>query len=521
MNTVDEQVKAANQSIASINESVKELGISAPTIPTLSADTLRPARSFSTASRPAPSQAAGLDGAIGAQADQFSQALVDRAAADRDRSETALDRLTAALGDQRGQESFALQAEQEFDVFQREAELNDINQRLLQERRSLQKQVDRIRENEEGGLESGMRNAIAEAERESLSKQADLSIIQLSAQGRFDSAKAMADRKAQVLFEKQQNDINNLKFVYSENKDLFSKSEDRAFNVMLSDRQNKLNQEKDAEARLSNIKLQSMRFATLNGAPTSVLQGIQEADTPEEVIRVGGRYGAGKLTPVGEKKRSTQIIDIDGRKALVDTQSGDIIRTFGAEEGPSVIKFEQESQEIQDDIFRVDELLSNTRGLKSATGALQSPLIGGFFGGGLTTGANDGIFDKALRFTPGIGNINNAIQTKNDTQDFLSGVSFMVNSATFDELMNLKAGGATFGALTEGERIAIGRAANNLSAAVEVDGSGNVTGIRASEEKATQWLNDLRLGFEEKQDLLNSQHGLNSQELAEINNISF
>jgi len=56
--------------------------------------------------------------------------------------------------------------------------------------------------------------------------------------------------------------------------------------------------------------------------------------------------------------------------------------------------------------------------------------------------------------------------------DFLTGVGYIINNQTFDKLKDLKSGGATFGALSDSERVAIGRAASDLSASVTVDQSG-------------------------------------------------
>lgn len=122
-------------------------------------------------------------------------------------------------------------------VDDRRAELDDINQQILQEQEGLRREIEAIQDNAEGMTRGAVAGRIDETRRRSLRTQADLAVVQLAKQGRFDSAKAIADRAIAVQLEKQKQTIDTLKFLYEENKDQFNKDEQRAFEVAQKERE--------------------------------------------------------------------------------------------------------------------------------------------------------------------------------------------------------------------------------------------------------------------------------------------
>ena len=124
-------------------------------------------------------------------------------------------------------------------------DLDEVNSQILAEQHALRRRVEAIRRNEQGNFGPAVEDMVNEAETESLGRQADLAVIQLSRQGKFDSAKAIADRAARAMFEKQEKRNEALKFNYEENKDLFTTGEKRSFEVAQKDRENKLDEERD------------------------------------------------------------------------------------------------------------------------------------------------------------------------------------------------------------------------------------------------------------------------------------
>jgi hypothetical protein len=162
--------------------------------------------------------------------------------------------------------------------------------------------------NVQGGLASGVAGEIANAQRDSYSKQADIAVVQMAAQGRFDSAKAMADRKAAILFDAQTRDLNIREKIYTENKELFTKEEQRLFETKQGDRARRLEQEQEAFTKLQDTKLEALKMAQMNDAPVSVLKAIQEATSPVGVLEAGGQYGSTDLLDRELKKLQLENI---------------------------------------------------------------------------------------------------------------------------------------------------------------------------------------------------------------------
>jgi hypothetical protein len=135
-----------------------------------------------------------------------------------------------------------------------QAELTDINDQMRREQHSNVRRLEDLEKNARGMTAAGLDAEKNRINTESLRRQADLAIIQLSRQGRYDSAKAIADRAVAAEFEKQQLRNETLKFVYEQNKDKFTTAEQRAFETAQSDRERSLeNQQYAARSRFDQV----------------------------------------------------------------------------------------------------------------------------------------------------------------------------------------------------------------------------------------------------------------------------
>lgn len=191
-------------------------------------------------------------------------------------------------------------------VDETQAELSEINNQILQEQEGLRREIETIQDNAEGLTRGAVAGRIDEARRKSLRTQADLSVIQLAKQGRYDSAKAIADRAISVQLEKdkQRNDI--LKFIYEENKDAFDKSEQRAFTVAQSERERQLENkeyrlraEYDAKIKQSDPLYQAQ-----------LLQARAELEkTRAETLKISG--ATVPATPLALSKQQTSINEVE------------------------------------------------------------------------------------------------------------------------------------------------------------------------------------------------------------------
>jgi hypothetical protein len=188
-------------------------------------------------------------------------------------------------------------------VDDREQELSDINQQILQEQEGLRRELETIQDNanaEYGVTKGAVAGRMDEARRKSLRTQADLAVVQMAKQGRYDSAKRIADRAIAVQLEKQKQTLDSLRFIYEENKSKFEKTDQRLFDTMLKDRERELNREEDNLKTISDLSLDALQ----NGAPPSLAAKMRAAKTPEEAMRIGGQY-------VGSLDRQLKIAQIN------------------------------------------------------------------------------------------------------------------------------------------------------------------------------------------------------------------
>lgn len=256
-----------------------------PTASTISATSLAPATPMTLATPQPATQAQGMMAEFTDGVDTYTQNLADQAKALEAPKTNALNDYISQLTSAKGttgltNDAYAVKG----GVNDITPELNDINDKIRREQLSLRRQTEAVAGQGQSKAQSAAQ--IANIERESFSKQADLSIIQQAVQGRFDSAKEIADRAVSAQLEKQTNDLAILKFNYEENRDLFSKADQRAFESAQADRERKLEAERQNKKSIYDLGIQ----ASADGAPSSVVQKMLSAKTREEALALGGSY---------------------------------------------------------------------------------------------------------------------------------------------------------------------------------------------------------------------------------------
>lgn len=169
--------------------------------------------------------------------------------------------------------------------------VDQLDTQMLAEQDALRSKIENLR-NRGGGLEGSIEGDVASAERASISKQADIALLQLAAQDQLDYATRVADRAVNAQFERQERIESVRKEIYERNKDLFDRDEQRAFEIALNDRERTLNAEKEEEKLKRSTQIEALKMAQLNNAPQSVVDAIMSAASPEEVYQLGGQYVA-------------------------------------------------------------------------------------------------------------------------------------------------------------------------------------------------------------------------------------
>lgn len=213
-----------------------------------------------------------------------------------------------------------LQAEETYGVNTAQNDLNDVNNQILAEQVALQRRLEALDKNESGLFGGALDQEKQKVKDESLKRQADLSVIQLSKQGRFDSAKAIADRAVSALMERTYRDIEARKTIYEDYKDLFNTAEQRAYESAEAEREREANnmeyrmraefdqkiqqqdplyqakvREAQANALAAEKALNTLSLAgTINGKPQTTAQATVQgyADRMLESDKIIGKIGS-------------------------------------------------------------------------------------------------------------------------------------------------------------------------------------------------------------------------------------
>lgn len=397
----------------------------------------------------------GLEGYIGASLESFNRqqeaeiaTLKDNQAQGQSTIASIYERLTG-----QGERSEQIYRDEGVDEARKQAD--DYTSQIEAEQVALRRSIDTMRA--KGAQSRGSFNdEVARLERESLSKQADLGILQAAATRRYDTASAIADRKIQMEFEPLKVQLEALKFFYGENKAELSDKEDKQFQQLITQDERAYTEKYEAAKTLQDTKLEMIRSASEQNAPEDIKRAIQSATTPEEVIAAAGQYAgdilarqlqAAQLAKLREAPgRDTQIVDVGGRKYLVDSNTGETIREIDG----GTVGSPLQTAAAKGNIDLISGLARDNY-LRTAVGPnpLARTSVSNFFTGG-----------------------------KND---FVAGVEQLRSQLTLDSLINAKAKGATFGALSEGELGVLTQSATKLGTWAIKDKSGNVTGYKASQ----------------------------------------
>lgn len=299
-----EQIKNINETIGNINNAASAQGIASPIKPIgdiIGSQTLSSQPEFTISAKDTDIAATkgedfSRDLATDAQfrkdtKDQFVQNLEQQKSESAAASESSFDDyinniLTAPTFNQ-------IQAEEykRLGVDEKQLQVDMLDTQLLSEQDALRTKIERI-ERAGGGLKMGAQADIANLERESYAKQADIALKQLAAQDQLDYATSVADRAVDAMFDRQEKINTALEKVYNRNKDLYDKSEQRLFETNLADRNRKLEQEKEDARLLQQTKIDALKMAQMNQAPQAVIDSIVNAQSPEDVLGSGGQYVA-------------------------------------------------------------------------------------------------------------------------------------------------------------------------------------------------------------------------------------
>lgn len=269
---------------------------------------------------PAPISTAhdGLQGAMETHADQFTQGLADNAAAAKATKDDSYQALLTSIMGTPGTATLTDEAYKNTGVDSADSELKDINNQILQEQESLRRSVEKVQKNESGQFGGAVEQQVQELKDKSLSRQADLAVIQLSKQGKYDSAKTIADRAVAATVEQGQQRISVLQKMYDENKDLFTTAEQEQFQTQQDDRKRELD-EKTYEQRAKYDQIIKQSDPLYQAQLAAAQQAVTSAITTGAPVTTSARDGSDIITAVATIGKAAKL------SATTQTSLGNIL----------------------------------------------------------------------------------------------------------------------------------------------------------------------------------------------------
>lgn len=436
----------------------------------ISTQSLQQQPAFTIPPAPTPTASAGFQG----QMETFVGSLQSAADASKKQKDQSGRMLADALFNQQGEADLTNMLYGSDDgVDDRRAELDDINQQILQEQEGLRREIEAIQDNTEGLTRGAVAGRIDETRRRSLRTQADLAVVQLAKQGRYDSAKAIADRAIAVQLEKQKQTLDTLKFLYEENKDQFDKDEQRAFEVAQGERERALDAEAEERRSVNAIMIEAAR----NGAPSSVLTTLSGM-TPDQAVAATAQYlGAEFRVKTRQLALQESAQNLAYRKSLLEMAAlGDqqAIKELGYDpndmplSGEQILGLETQRSNAARDLTILNRALLNNTGIEGSAGLIRGGLLG-----------------AQLEAPLGLLGAPYAAAKKND---FLADAGYIVKNLTFGKIKELSDSGIKLTPISEKELKAMGDASNVLVSAAQFDENGNLVGFKISEDRVREQL---------------------------------
>ena len=281
-----ETIEQINERVKRINEMSKNYGVSQKLSP-ITPDVGNESAPFRTATEPADTGISGaLAGFAGTQDALVKETEALRQQREKDAGSSLRDYLRSVTDTKTEAQLREEQYGSKGGVFDIQDELDAIDQTIREKQHALTRETERIEKNDAGMLRGAVADEVARVERESYREQADLYIIRDGIQGRFDSAQARADATIDRIISQQELKNETLRFVYEENKDLFTKSEQREFELKQSDRERALDRQADEMKQISDLSIE----AHISGAPVATVLAMRNAKSVSEALQLGGQY---------------------------------------------------------------------------------------------------------------------------------------------------------------------------------------------------------------------------------------
>lgn len=194
--------------------------------------------------------------------------------------------------------------------------LSQIEQEALSNRRKIENLQ---KTNSTGMTSQALAIETERINRDSLSKQADLAILQTAANRDYETAAAIADRKVELLMEESRARIDGLKFFFDYNKDYFSTQDKRLYDEKIKEEERAYNKAEKETTTITNLGLQIAQ----NQAPANITTKALNAKSVAELMAIPGisKYLQSPLERLQMQKYSLDIKKANAELKEIMSQS--------------------------------------------------------------------------------------------------------------------------------------------------------------------------------------------------------
>jgi len=237
------------------------------TAPTINSNTLKPAKALTLPPAVPQTLASGTQAYIQSQNNAVkteAQTALDIQRKELDRNKNDIADLIYQLGNPTADKNAEYEAQGVNDA---KKQVDEYTSQLEAEQVANAHRITALQKNKAGNFFGGTEQEINRINQDSLTKQADLAVLQNSALRKYSTAIEIADRAVQAKLEPLKAKLDALQFFYQENKADFNKADDRAYSELVK------KQDREYEAERTRLEANNtiLKEAIGTGAPSVLI----------------------------------------------------------------------------------------------------------------------------------------------------------------------------------------------------------------------------------------------------------
>lgn len=156
---------------------------------------------------------------------------------------------------------------------------------IEQEQLANRRQIENLQKNMQGALASGISIEADRLTRQSLSKQADLAILQTAANRNYDTAASIADRQLEMKLEQSRANLEALKML-----------DQREYGEITAKKEREYKKQEEVEQQIKQLKLNVAQY----GGGVGLLNQLSAIDTTkpgafDQAVKIAGKYASDPL----------------------------------------------------------------------------------------------------------------------------------------------------------------------------------------------------------------------------------